>query len=62
MKKKIKYLTVKEFQNICRKYDRCCECPLRNKPSSFCPVIYPSYFETKEELEQELEREVEINE
>lgn len=63
MKKKIKDLTVKEFQNICRKYDCCCECPLTlGFIPSFCPATNFSYFETEEDLEQALEREVEVDE
>ena len=56
MKKKIKDLTVKEFQKICGKYEYCHNCPL-HLAYGLCSVIDFTSIN-----EKDLEKEVEVDE
>ena len=61
-KKKIKDLTQKEANAICKKYLLCRGCPLQFKGKGTFAICLPEIVPLKDKLEKMMERKVEVEE
>lgn len=53
MKKKIRYLTIEEINNICDKHNHCSDCPLNTNIEYYCKTdILNGYGDEEIEVEE----------